>query len=85
LNRSSNACRAEEGPAALGVLVCRSTVVRGENSVQLLISSFGEIRTVIFSVHSNGDPGSNDTHWIQLCTATPHREHRASAAGVNGN
>jgi hypothetical protein len=63
LKRSSNACRAEDGPPdALGVLVCRSTVVRGEKSVQVLISSFGEIRTGIFSVHSNGAPGSNDTH-----------------------
>jgi hypothetical protein len=63
LKRSSNACRAEDGPPdELGVLVCRSTVVRGENSVQLLTSSFGEIRALIFSMHSNGDPGSNDTH-----------------------
>jgi hypothetical protein len=44
LNRSSKAFRALVGAADL---VSRSTVVRGSYSVQVLRTSFGEIRTLI--------------------------------------
>ena len=47
-----------------GVLVWRSTVVRGVNSAQLLRSSFGATRagSVAFCVHSQRALVSNDTH-----------------------
>ena len=70
MNRSSNAFFALfVGPEGLplllaGVLVWRSTVVRGENSAQLLRSSLGATRAGIraFSVHSQRTLVSNDTH-----------------------
>jgi hypothetical protein len=47
-----------------GVLVWRSTVVRGVKNPQLLRSSFGATRadSFAFSVHSQRALVSNDTH-----------------------
>jgi len=54
------------GPGSLlaGVLVWRSTVVRGVISAQLLRSSFGATRAgnFAFSVHSHRALVSNETH-----------------------
>ena len=54
------------GPGSLlaGVLVCRSTVVRGVISVHVLRSSFGATRagSLAFSVHSQRALVSNETH-----------------------
>jgi hypothetical protein len=70
LNKSSNALRAlVEGPlGAAGVLVWRSTVVRGVKKTQSLRSSFGATRAASFAfcVHSHRALVSNDTHWMQL-------------------
>src|SRR5580765_2497940 len=68
LNRSSNAFFAlfvgPDGLLLAAVLVWRSTVVRGENSAQLLRSSLGATRAGMraFSVHSHRTLVSNDTH-----------------------
>jgi hypothetical protein len=85
LNRSSKARRAlllglVEPLLAGGVPVCRSTVVRGVNSVHRLRSSFGATRAGSLSccVHSQRTLVSNDAHWMHACRSTPQRERRAS-------
>src|SRR5262249_55774359 len=82
LNRSSNAFLAlfVAGLCCAGVLVCRSTVVRGANSAHVFFSSFGATRTVSGCVHSKRALVSNDTHWMQLCRSTPQREHLPPAS-----
>ena len=86
MNRSSNALRAllvpDEPPLVAGVLVCRSTVVRGANSEHVLRASFGVTRagSAGLWVHSQRALVSNDTHCTQLWRSTPQREHRASSA-----
>ena len=62
MNRSSNAFRAS---SVRGVVVSRSTVVRGAKSSQLFFVFFGEIRAGMFSMHSKRLPGSNDPHCAQ--------------------
>jgi len=59
LNKSSNAFRAS---LLRGVVVTRSTVVRGEKNVHPLRALLGETRSGIGSEHSNRLLGSNDTH-----------------------
>ena len=73
LNRSSNARRAllvpdEAPPLLAGVPVCRSTVVRGANSEQVLRASFGATRagSAGLCVHSQRALVSNETHCTQL-------------------
>src|SRR5438128_1531638 len=76
LNRSSNAFRASLGR---GVVVSRSTVVRGEYSVHVLRSFFGDTRAVsVGSMHSKRLPGSKEAHCAQACRSAPHLPHRLS-------
>src|SRR5262245_52328360 len=90
LKRSSNALRAlvdddddevllDAAGADGGVLVCRSIVVRGVISAQVLRASFGATRAGIlsFCAHSQRALVSNETHWMQLCRSTPHFEHES--------
>ncbi|PYQ76512.1 MAG: hypothetical protein DMG01_16760 [Acidobacteria bacterium] len=66
LNKSSNALRAlvVSPLGAAGVLVWRSTVVRGVKNTQSLRSSFGATRAGSFAlcVHSQRALVSNETH-----------------------
>ena len=68
-----------------GVPVWRSTVVRGAKSAQVLASSFGATRagSSALCVHSQRALVSNDMHWTQLWSATPHFEQRASSSTVS--
>ena len=63
------------------VLVWRSTVVRGSKKAHEFLSSFATTRAVsACCVHSHRALVSNDTQLMQACSATPHREQRASEA-----
>ena len=72
LNRSSKACCALTGPAAGVEPVCRSKVVRGAKRAHVLRASLGLTRAGIACMHSNVDPGSNETHCTQACRSAPH-------------
>src|SRR4051812_2196451 len=92
LNKSSKALRAGLGPEeppelAAGVLVWRSTVVRGENSAHVFRASFGATRAASAALceHSHRALVSKATHWTQLYRSTPHREQRLSAASGSDN
>src|SRR4051812_27991981 len=77
----------DEAPPALsedaevdgGVLVCRSTVVRGVISAQLFRASLGDTRAGISRLiaHSHRALVSKFTHWMQLCRSTPHFEQES--------
>ncbi len=79
LNRSSNAFRAS---STRGVVVSRSTVVRGAYNGHEFFEFFGVIRAGTGCMHSNRLPGSKDVHCEQLCSSTPHRGHRLSKPHV---
>jgi hypothetical protein len=75
LKRSSNAFREL---STLGVVVSRSTVVRGPKCVQELRTFFGDTRAGTGSMHSKRLPGSKDTHCAHVRRSTAHRGHLVS-------
>ena len=72
LKRSSNACRALEGPDDED-FVSRSTVVRGSKSGHWFCASLGDTRAGIGFWHSNGALVSKFAHCAQLWRADPQR------------
>jgi hypothetical protein len=76
LNKSSNAFRAL---SVRGVVVWRSTVVRGEYDAQLFRAFFGVTRAGTGSMHSNRLPGSKETHCAQAWRSVAHRVHLLSS------
>jgi len=74
LNKSSNAFRAS---LFRGVVVSRSTVVRGEKNVHPFRALLGETRSEIGWEHSKRLLGSNDTHCAHECSSVPHLAHRS--------
>ena len=73
LKRSSNAFR---GSSTRGVVVSRSTVVRGAYSGHVFLPFLGEIRTATGCMHSNRAPGSKNAHCEHACKSVPQRGQR---------